>query len=71
MASAGLVPAMRLARRAGLDALAAHGLTIPGGAGSNAAAKIASVVAGMLTGADSIDDLDVLREGAMGKVLPG
>ena len=31
----------------------------------------ASIVAGMLTGADSIADLDVLREGAVGKVLPG
>ena len=28
-------------------------------------------MAGMLTGADSIADLDVLREGAVGKVLPG
>ena len=33
--------------------------------------RCASIVAGMLTGADSIDDLDVLREGAVGKVLPG
>jgi hypothetical protein len=46
-------------------------LTVPGGAGCDAAAKIASIVAGMLTGADSIDDLDVLREGAVHKVLPG
>ncbi|MEP6559995.1 MAG: hypothetical protein ABJD68_02850, partial [Nakamurella sp.] len=33
--------------------------------------KVCSIVAGMLTGADSIDDLGVLREGAVGKVLPG
>lgn len=69
--SAGLVPVMVLARRAGLDTLAARRLTIPGGAGHDAAGKVCSIVAGMISGADSIDDLDVLREGAIGKVLPG
>ena len=39
--------------------------------GANAAAKVASIVAGMVTGADSIVDMDGLREGAVGKVLPG
>ena len=34
-------------------------------------AKVCSIVAGMLTGADSIADLGVLREGAVHKVLPG
>jgi hypothetical protein len=62
---------MLLARRAGLDTLVTKTLTVPGGAGVDAAAKVASIVAGMLTGADSIDDLDVLREGAVDKVLPG
>jgi len=71
IASAGLVPMMRLARRAGLPGLVARTLSVPGGAGCDAAAKVASMVAGMITGADSIDDLDVLREGAVGKVLPG
>ena len=69
--SAGLVPVMRLARRAGLESLVTAILTVPGGAGANAAAKVASIVAGMLTGADSIADMDGLREGAVGKVLPG
>jgi hypothetical protein len=55
--SAGLVPVMRLARRAGLAARVATMLTVPGGAGSDAAAKVCSIVAGMLTGADSIDDM--------------
>jgi len=36
---------------------------------ANAAAKAACVMAGMLAGADSIDDLDVLRHGGMGRVL--
>jgi hypothetical protein len=71
MSSAGLVPAMLLARRAGIDALVTGTLTVPGGAGADAAAKVSSIVAGMLTAADSIDDLDVLREGAVHKVLPG
>src|SRR5450755_4251061 len=69
--SAGLVPVMRLARRAGLESLVTRIVTVPGGAGANAAAKVASIVAGMLTGADSIPDMDALREGAVGKVLPG
>ncbi len=69
--SAGLVPVMRLARRAGLETLVSKMLTIPGGRGCDPAAKVSSIVAGMLTGADSIDDLGVLREGAVHKVLPG
>src|SRR6476469_4503453 len=71
ISSAGLVPVMRLARRAGLGARVSAKLTVPGGAGSDAAAKVCSIVAGMLTGADSISDLGVLREGAVHKVLPG
>ena len=62
---------MRLARRAGLESLVTRVVTVPGGAGANAAAKVASIVAGMVTGADSILDMDGLREGAVGKVLPG
>src|SRR6478752_4106918 len=62
---------LRLARRAGLGARVAVTLPLPGGAGSDAGAKVCSIVAGMLTGADSIADLGVLREGAVQKVLPG
>ena len=62
---------MRLARLAGLESLVSAILTVPGGAGANAAAKVASIVAGMVTGADSILDMDGLREGAVGKMLPG
>src|SRR6195952_1976030 len=71
ISSAGLLPVMRLARRAGLGARVNAKLTLPGGAGCDAAAKVCSIVAGMLTGADSISDLGVLREGAVHKVLPG
>src|SRR5664279_3791864 len=69
--SAGLVPVMRLARRASLESLVTRIVTVPGGAGANAAAKVASIVAGMVAGGDSILDMDGLREGAVGKVLPG
>ena len=62
---------MRLARLAGLESLVTRIVTVPGGAGANAAAKVASIVAGMVAGADSIVDMDGLREGAVGKVLPG
>ena len=63
--SAGLVPVMRLARRAGLGSLVSRIVTVPGGAGANAAAKVASIVAGMLTGADSIADGHVRQLGAV------
>jgi len=66
--SAGLVPVMRLAERPGLNDLLEQRLSVPS---ANAAAKAACVVAGMLAGADSIDDLDVLRHGGMVKVFDG
>ena len=66
--SAGLVPVMRLADRAGLHELLQERLSVPS---ANACVKAACVVAGMLAGADSIDDLDVLRHGGMSKVVTG
>jgi hypothetical protein len=65
---AGLVPVMRLVERAGLAQLLQERLSV---ASPNAAVKAGCVVAGMIAGADSIDDLGVLRHGAMGKVLTG
>ena len=66
--SAGVVPVMRLAERAGLHDLLKEHLSV---ACPNSGAKAAGVVGGMLAGADSIDDLDVLRHGGMGKVFTG
>jgi hypothetical protein len=67
---AGLAPLMALAERAGLPDLLAG--VRPGGAcGVNACAKVACLVAGMAAGADSIDDMDLLRDGAMGTVFGG
>lgn len=68
---AGLVPVMRLAERAGLADAVADLLTVPGVAGAHAGAKVTSIVAGMVIGADSIDDLDVIRHGALPALFEG
>jgi hypothetical protein len=44
-------------------------LTLPTDKGANAGAKVTSLVAGIVAGADSIDDMAVLRHGAMGNPL--
>jgi len=62
-----LVPALRLAESAGLYQLL-DGLTVPS---PNASVKTSSVVGGMLAGADSIDDLVLLRHGGMGRLFGG
>lgn len=71
VANAGLVPLLRIARTVGLDILAQQRITVAGSTGANPAAKILSIVAGMATGADSIDDLDGLRHGAMHRIFDG
>jgi len=68
---AGLVPVMALAQRAGLADLAGEHVRLAGACGVNAPVKVACVVAGMVAGADSIDDLDVLRHGAMSALSGG
>ena len=62
---AGLVPVMRLAQAAGLHAAVTDRVRLPGDTGANPAGKVATIVAGMLAGADSMDDLDVARHGGM------
>ena len=62
---AGLVPVMGLAQRAGLGDLVAEHVRIARPCGVNAPVKIACLAAGMAAGADSIDDMDLLRHGAM------
>src|SRR5665648_116517 len=66
---AGLVPVMALAERAGLHDLVAAHVRVPGSAGSNPAVKVAALVAGMVAGADTIDAMDLLRHGGMGRVF--
>jgi hypothetical protein len=68
---AGLVPIMALARRCGLAVLLADRLTIAAKGGANGALKILAVIAGMVCGADSIDDMDLLRHGGMARLFAG
>jgi hypothetical protein len=65
VSSAGLEPVMRLAESCDLSGIVAERLHVPSHRGSNASGKVATIVAGMVTGADSIDDLDVVRHGGM------
>ena len=71
VSSAGLVPVLALADAAGLRALADEHLSVPTDKGANAGLKVASLVAGMVAGADSIDDMALLRHGGMGRVFAG
>src|SRR5690625_3617922 len=71
VSAAGLIPLMALARRAGLRDLADERLSVPTDKGANAGLKLSSLVAGMAAGADSIDDMALLRHGGMGKVFAG
>jgi hypothetical protein len=70
---AGLVPVMALAERTGLSALVTSKVAIDTtavkSAGVNPAGKVTSIVAGMACGADSIDDLDVIRSGGMPRLF--
>jgi hypothetical protein len=68
---AGLVPVMALAQRAGLAGLAGAHVAVAGRCGANPRLKVSCLVAGMVAGADSIDDLDVLRHGAMPALFGG
>jgi hypothetical protein len=68
IAFAGLVPAAALADRVGLRELADKWLTVPGSR-DTAGVKVMSLVVGMLAGADSIEDMDLLRHGGMDKVF--
>jgi hypothetical protein len=72
---AGLVPLMELAEQAGLSRqLDEHvrftSERVKSGA-ANATPKLISIIAGMAAGADSIDDLDVIRSGGMKKLFGG
>src|SRR3954453_8592170 len=68
---AGLAPVLRLAERCGLHRLVAETVTVSGPASANPAVKVPALIAGMVAGADSIDDMDVLRHGGMGRVFAG
>ena len=69
VSAAGLVPILGLARDAGLRELADARLTVPTDKGANAGLKVTSLVAGMTAGADSIDDMAVLRHGGTKRIF--
>ncbi|MFV0459455.1 MAG: hypothetical protein ACK5MT_11890 [Actinomycetales bacterium] len=77
MSSAGLVPVMALAEQTGLCALVetklSWGSLRPRVASAvvNPAAKVTSIIAAMAAGADSIDDLQVIRSGGMKRLFAG
>src|SRR4051794_26347299 len=71
VSAAGLVPLMALARKAALRELADRRMSVPTDKGANAGLKLSSLVAGMAAGADSIDDMALLRHGGMGRVFTG
>jgi hypothetical protein len=72
---AGLVPVMTLAEQTGLAEMLAEKVhiaetRIKSGA-ANPAPKLATLIGGMCAGADSIDDLDVVRSGGMKTLFGG
>jgi hypothetical protein len=69
VSSAGLLPVLALAESAGLRELADGHLSVPADKGANAGLKVASLVGGMVAGADSIDDMALLRHGGMGRIF--
>jgi hypothetical protein len=72
---AGLVPLLELAEQAGLSRLLDEHVRftserVKSGA-ANPTGKLTSIIAGMAAGADSFDDLDVIRAGGLKKVFGG
>jgi hypothetical protein len=65
---AGLVPVLALAHSCGLSELVAQRVSVPS---PNAHVKVPALVAGMVAGADSIEDMDLLRHGGMGRLFTG
>lgn len=72
VADAGLVSVVALAEQVELPGLVSEHVAIVGAgnsAGANPAAKVMSLVAGMVAGADSIDDVDRLRHAGNGRLF--
>lgn len=74
IADAGLVPAVALAEQIRLPELVSEQVAIVGAAnsaGANPEAKVMSLLAGMVAGADCIDDVDRLRQAGNGLAFAG
>lgn len=68
---AGLAPVLELAERAGLQGLVSEHVRVGRPGGGNAHLKVLALVAGMIAGADCIDDMRLLRHGAMRRLFTG
>jgi hypothetical protein len=72
---AGLVPVMTLAEQTGLTSMLAEKVAITAprikSGSANPAPKLATLIAGMCAGADSIDDIDLLRSGGCTELFDG
>ena len=66
---AGLAPVLALAARCGLITLLTERLRIAAKGGTNATGKTLALVGGMIAGADSISDMDLLRHGGMPRLV--
>ena len=75
VSDAGLVPLLGLAEQTGLAGIIAEKVSIKAprvkSGSANLAPKLLTVIAGMCAGADSIDDLDMLRAGGMPILFDG
>jgi hypothetical protein len=73
VSAAGLVPVLKLAEQTGLSALIGEHVDLPStrvaSGAVNPVGKLTSIIGGMMCGADSIDDVDVLRAGGTPRVF--
>jgi hypothetical protein len=73
VSAAGLVPIMELAEQTGLSRLIGEHVDLPStrvaSGAANPAGKLTTIIAGMMCGADSIDDVNVLRAGGTPRVF--
>ena len=73
VSSAGLVPVLELAEQTGLSRLIGEHVDLPStrvrSGAVNPAGKLTSIIAGIMCGADSIDDANVLRAGGTPRVF--
>ena len=73
VSAAGLVPIMELAEQADLSRLIDEHIELPStrvaSGAVNPAGKLTTIIAGMMCGADSIDDVNVLRAGGTPRVF--
>ncbi|MDP9433838.1 MAG: IS1380 family transposase, partial [Actinomycetota bacterium] len=68
---AGLAPVLALGQRCGLASLVGSTLTLKAAGGVHASLKVPALIGGMVAGADSIDDMDLLRHGGMHRLFIG